>query len=163
MKRILLLLLFGIVGICSIDAQDSRYIGTWKYHNEATMGDGEHYNWDYFIRIDIEDSNIYVRLKLITNIDGKEYQKRTEGEHVMVNTDGSISFDDFLSKNEYHQDDYLYWTVWQHYVVKYESGRLNVSQKLMGEGYNGNGYLVKDEKQLHPINHMVYYNEKDNW
>lgn len=96
MRRVLLIL-FIISCTIGIKAQDSRYIGTWKYHNEATMGDGEHYNWDYFIRIDIEDSNIYVRLKQITNIDGKEYQKRTEGEHVMVNTDGSFSFDDFLS------------------------------------------------------------------
>lgn len=156
-------MLFGLVFVASAKAQDTRYVGTWKHHREAVMGDGEHYNWDNFIRIDMEDNHVYVRLKQITNVDGKEHQDRTEGEHIVINTDGSISFDDYINKNGYHDDDNLYWTVWYHYVVKYEGGRLNVSQKLMGEGRNHNGNLIKDEKNIHPVEHKVYYNEKDNW
>lgn len=53
---------------------------------------------------------------------------------MVLNPDGSISFDDYLSKKEYDKDNGLYWTVWYHYVAKYEGGRLKVSEKLMGEG-----------------------------
>ena len=162
MNRVLLLAIICFACTIKASSQSNPLCGTWKYHREANMGGGEHYSWDYYIRIDIEENNVFVRLKQVTNIDGKEFQDRTEGEHVMVNTDGSISFDDFLSKNEYHQDDCLYWTVWQHFVVKYEGGRLKVTRKLMGEGRNKDGVLIKDDKN-HLIEHMTYYNEKDNW
>lgn len=158
------LLTFLVFACCiQIDAQDTRLVGTWKCHREAVMGDGEHYCWDNYIRIEMEDNHLYVRLKQITNINGKEHQDRTEGEHIVINSDGSISFDDYLSKKEYDNEDHLYWTVWYHYVIRYGGGRLNVSQKLMGEGRNRNGYLVKDERDNHSVEHKIYYNEKDNW
>lgn len=166
MKKLLLLTFIVLACCVNTDAQDKRYAGTWKWHNElAAFNDDNTLSvWDYFIRIDIEDHNIYVRLKIVgNNVDGKNVQSRREGENVVVHDDGSISFDEYLSKNEYDNDDRLYWTVWTHYVVKYEGGRLNVTEKLMGEGRNRNGYLVKDERDISPIKHKIYYNEKDNW
>lgn len=168
MKKILLLAFLVFACAVKTDAQDKRYAGTWKFHHEETFEEDNekksHATWDHFIRIDIEDSNIYVRLKLIgNNVDGRDFQTRREGENINLNSDGSISFNDYLSKNEYDKDDRLYWTVWYYYVVKYEGGRLNVSEKLMGEGRNGNGHLIKDEKNISPIKHKFYYNEKDNW
>ncbi len=161
MKKLLLLTLLVFTCCIQIDAQDTRLAGTWKWHIDENGGNA---SWDYYIRIDIENSNVYVRLKLVgNNVDGRDFQTRTEGENVRVNADGSISFDDYLSKKEYDNEDHLYWTVWNHYNVKYEGGRLNVSQKLMGEGCNHNGYLVKDERDISPVKHRVYYNEKDNW
>ena len=162
MKRLLLTSLLSLICLMTVMAQDSRYAGTWICLEEEYRS-GEHCIWDRYIRIDIEDSNVYVRLKQINNIDGKISQHRGEGEHVIVNSDGSISFDEYLSKNEYDDDDHLYWTVWEHYVLRYKGGRLNVSQKLMGEGCNSNGRLVEDGKHRNPIKYMTYYNEKDNW
>ena len=167
MIRIAYVLVFCLV--CALaNAQDSRYAGTWKCHSEETFeednGEKSRAMWDHFIRIDIEDQQTYVRLKLIgTNVDGRDFQTRREGENIINNPDGSISFNDYLCKNEYDKDDHLYWTVWYHCVAKYEGGRLKVSERLMGEGRNNNGYLVKDETNIHPIKQKLYYNEKDNW
>ena len=138
----------------------------WEPGNDSPFDDeieGPH-DQDHFIRIDIEGNHVYVRLKLESkNHKGVPFQTRREGENIYIHTDGSISFDDFLSKNMLDKDDHLYWTIWDHYVVKYEDGRLTVSQELMGEGRNSNGYLVKDEKDISPVKHKIYYNEKDNW
>lgn len=160
MKK-LFLLTFVVFACCiKVDAQDTRLVGTWKYHRDEIGGNA---SWDYYIRIDIENGNVYVRLKLVgNNVDGRDFQTRTEGEHVRVNADGSISFDDYLSKKEYDNDDHLYWTVWNHYVVRYEGGRLLSSQTLMGEAYNRSGYLVKEDKNR-GTTQKIYYNEKDNW
>ena len=160
----MLCLAFGL----SVNAQDAQYVGTWIFHNEATFNEDDgscsHATWDHYIRIDVEDNSFFVRLKLVgKDVEGRDFQTRREGENVVINPDGSISFDDYLSKKEYDNEDHLYWTVWYHYDAKYEGGRLKVSEKLMGEGRNSNGYLVKDEKDLHHVERRTYYNEKDNW
>ena len=167
MIRIAYVLVFCLV--CALaNAQDSRYAGTWKCHFEETFeednGEKSRAMWDHFIRIDIEDQQTYVRLKLIgTNVDGRDFQTRREGENIINNPDGSISFDEYLSKKEIDKDDNLYWTVWTHYNIKYEGGRLKVSEKTMGVGCNSLGSIIKDERDKAFTQQKTYYNEKDNW
>lgn len=165
MKHFLFALLFGFVCPASAKAQDARYVGTWKWHYDSPYEDGEEGPppRDEFIRIDIEDSIVYVRLKIMGKDGyGRPFQSRNEGENVSINADGSISFDKFLSKKEYDNEDRLYWTVWTHYTIKYGGGRLLSSEKDMGEAYNKNGILVKEDKNR-TATQKVYYNEKDNW
>lgn len=167
MKHFLFALMFGFVYLASAKAQDARYVGTWKWHFDSPYDneiEGPH-SRDEFIRIDIEDNQVFIRLKLESKNDKNlPFVTRREGENVIVHDDGKISFDEYLGKNEYDQDDNLYWTVWQHYVVNYEGGRLNVIRKLMGEGRNKDGALIKDDKNNpRHIWHKTYYNEKDNW
>lgn len=166
MRKILFIILCHIIFL-NLSAQDARYVGTWKWHYDSPYEDeieGPH-SQDKYIRIDIEDDLIFVRLKLESkNYKGLPFQTRRDGENVEVNNDGSISFNEFICKKEYDKDDHLYWTVWTHYIAKYEGGRLKVTEELMGEGRDGNGYLVKDDKN-NPVNikQKTYYNEKDNW
>lgn len=166
MKKILLLTIICLVCTTKTYAQDTRYAGTWKWHYDSPYDDeieGPH-SRDEYIRIDIEDSKVYVRLKLESkNYKGLPFSTRRDGENVEVHTDGSISFDEYLSKKEYDKDDHLYWTVWIHYNVKYEGASLKVSEKTMGVGRNSYGSIVKDERDLAPIQQKTYYNEKDNW
>lgn len=167
MKRILLFYLFTI-SVISINAQDSRYVGTWKWHYDSPWDDeieGPH-NRDEYIRIDNEDNKFYVRVKIETkNYKGLPIVIRRDGENIEINTDGSISFDGYNCKNEYDNDDHLYWTVWTHYNVKYEGGCLKVIEKLMGIGCNKYGIIVKDDRNKYSSNttQKTYYNEKDNW
>lgn len=165
MKKQLLLILLALTCVIKTNAQDIRYVGTWKWHYDSPYEDGEEGPppRDEFIRIDIEDDIVYVRLKIIgKDGEGRPFQSRREGENVRVNSDGSISFDKYLSKKEYDNEDRLYWTVWTHYTIKYGGGRLLSSEKLMGEAYNKNGILVKEDKNR-TATQKVYYNEKDNW
>lgn len=119
MKHLLFAMLFGLICVASAKAQDARYVGTWKWHYDSPYEDGQEGPppRDEFIRIDIEDSIVYVRLKIIGKDGyGRPFHSRREGENVRVNTDGSISFDKYLSKKEYDNEDRLYWTVWTHYT-----------------------------------------------
>ena len=167
MKRSLFLILFTVF-VLGIRAQDTRYSGTWIWHDEMTFGEDNEprvqSSWDHFIRIDIDGDLVFVRLKLVgKNVDGRDFQTRREGENVVLNSDGSISFDEYLSKKEYDKDDHLYWTIWTHYIVKYEGGRLKVSEKTMGVGCNSSGSIIKDERNVSTTKYKTYYNEKDNW
>lgn len=165
MGKILFLILGSIISL-NLSAQDIRYAGTWKWHYDSPYDDeieGPH-SQDKYIRIDFEDDEIFVRLKLESkNYKGLPFSTRKDGENIIVNNDGSISFDEYLSKKEFDKDDQLYWTVWTHYNVKYEGGRLKVSEKTMGFGCNSLGSIVKDERDKAFTQQKVYYNEKDNW
>ena len=165
MKKLLLLILFALICVIETNAQDTRYVGTWKWHYDSPYEDGQEGipPRDEYIRIDIEDGQIFVRLKMIGKDGyGRPFQSRNEGENVRINADGSISFDKYICKKDFDKDDNLYWTVWTHYNVKYEGGRLNVSEKLIGKAYNWNDDFVKEENNHKPIR-KIYYNEKDNW
>lgn len=157
-----------IASFLGAKAQDKRYAGTWICHEEMTFdednGSRIQSSWDHYIRIDLENNLFFVRLKLIgKNVDGRDFQTRREGENVVSNSDGSISFDEYLSKKEYDKDDHLYWTIWTHYIAKFEGGRLKVSERTMGVGCNSYGSIIKDERDLATTKHKIYYNEKDNW
>lgn len=161
MKKLLLILL--ILARCiQIDAQDTRLVGTWKYHYDSPHEDGQNGTppYDEYIRIDIEDGKVYVRTKLVWKNNGEGYHR--EGENVIVNTDGSISFDVYSKKREYDSEDYLYWTSWTHYTILYKGGRLISYENPITETYNKNGRLVKKNKINESIK-KLYYNEKDNW
>lgn len=166
MKHFLFALMFGFVCLASAKAQDARYEGTWKWHYDSPYDDeieGPH-SQDKYIRIDVEDGQVYVRLKFESkNYKGLPFSTRREGENIKVNADGSLSFDEYLSKKELDKDDHLYWTVWTHYIVKYEGGRLKVFEKTMGVGYNSFDSIVKDERDNAFTQQKTYYNEKDNW
>ena len=160
----LLLTFLGLFCILKTTAQDTRYVGTWKYHDEWTHeednGEYSYEKRDYYIKIGIEDGAVYVRLKLIYNDRNAKY---AEGENIRINEDGSISFDEYLNRRDYHENSHLFWTTWIHYVAKYEGGRLIVSEKTMAEGCNAQGCLVEDQRDIFPIKQKIYYNEKDNW
>lgn len=166
MKKILFFVTVCLLCATTVIAQDDRYVGTWKWHYDSPYDDeieGPH-SRDEFIRIDIEDGMVFVRTKLESkNFKGIPFQNRYEGENVVVNTDGSISFDVFLCKKEYEDSDRLYWTVWYHYTIKYEGGRLLCSERLEGLGYDSYGHIVEDHTELNRATQKTYYNEKDNW
>ncbi len=143
----------------ALNAQDARLAGVWKFHEDSNDKTD---SWDFFIRIDIDDNDVFISLKMTGVVDGKNVQGRREAENVVVNSDGSISFDDYFSKKEYDNQDHLYWTAWNHYSAKYKGGRLFVNVKLMGLGYDKNGNIIKDDRYRSGKN-RVYYNEKDNW
>ena len=166
MNHFLFALMFGFVCLASAKAQDTRYVGTWKWHYDSPYEDGEEGPppRDEFIRIDIEDSIVYVRLKKIgKDGQGRPLQYRTEGEQINVNFDGSIIFNEFICKNDYDKEDRLYYTAWYRYVVKYEGGRLQASVSYRCEGRNSNGVLISDNKNSTKPENRTYYNEKDNW
>ena len=166
MKHFFLVMLFGLIYVASTKAQDARYVGTWKWHYDSPYDDeieGPH-SQDKYIKIDVEDGQFFVRLKLESkNYKGLPFQTRRDGENIEVYNDGSISFDEYLSKKEFDKEDHLYWTIWTHYNVKYEGGRLKVSEKTMGVGCNNYGSIVKDERDKAYTQQKTYYNEKDNW
>ena len=166
MKKLLLSAVFSLLCAISVNAQDDRYVGTWKWHYDSPWDDeveGPH-DRDEFIRINIEDGKVFVRTKLESkNYKGISFQYRYEGKNVVVNTDGSISFDVFLCTKEFDDDDRLYWTIWYHYTIKYEGGRLLVSQTFHGLAYDSNGHIVKIDDGHSHIEHKTYYNENDNW
>ena len=164
MKKLFLLTLLIFTYCIQIDAQDMRLVGTWKWHYDSPYEDGQEGMppRDECIRIDVVDGKIFVRLKFEgKDGNGRPMQHREEAEDVNENSDGSISFNRFYCKKEYDNDDRLYWTVWTHYTVKYEGGRLLSSETLIGRSYNKNGILVKEELRGSP-ERKVYYNEKDN-
>lgn len=166
MKKVFILTMISLLCAANAMAQDTRYVGTWKWHYDSPYDDeteGPH-SQDKYIRIDFEDDEIFVRLKLESkNYKGLPFSTRRDGENIEINNDGSISFDEYLSRKEYDKDDHLYWTVWTHYNVKYEGGRLKVSEKTMGVGYNSYDSIVKDERDKAFSQQKTYYNEKDNW
>ena len=161
MKHFLFALLFGFVCLASAKAQDARYVSTWKWHYDSPYEDGEEGTppHDEYIRIDIEDGQVYVRLKVVWK---KGDGPHREGENVIVNTDGSISFDVYSKKREYDSEDRQYWTSWTHYTILYKGGRLISYENPITETYNKNGRLVEKSKMNEPIQ-KIYYNEKDNW
>lgn len=159
MKKAFILFTLALFCSLALNAQDARLAGVWKFHEYS--GDKTD-SWDKFIRIDIDGNDVFISLKTTGVIDGKKFQSRGEAENVIVNSDGSISFDHYFSKKEYDNQDHLYWTAWDHYKVKYKGGRLFVNVKLMGLGYDNNGHLIKDDRDR-PGKDCVYYNEKDNW
>ena len=162
MKHLLVAMLFGLVFVASAKAQDTRYVGTWKWHYDSPYEDGQNgvAPYDEYIRIDIEDGVVYVRKKLVWKNNDEGYHR--EGENVMINTDGSISFDVYSKKREYDSEDRLYWTAWTHYTILYKGGRLISHENPKLEAYDKNGRLVEKSKMNEPI-HKIYYNEKDNW
>lgn len=166
MKKLILLIFFALTCGIEVNAQDARYVGTWKWHFDSPYDDeieGPH-SQDKYIRIYFEDDEIFISLKLESkNYKGLPFSTRRDGENIIVDNDGSISFDEYLSKKEYDKDDQLYWTIWTHYNVKYEGGRLKVSEKTMGVGCNSFGSIVKDEREKAFTQQKTYYNEKDNW
>lgn len=161
MKKQLLLILLALTCVIKTNAQDTRYVGTWKWHYDSPYENGQEGTppHDEYIRIDIEDGQVYIRLKVVwKNGDGP----RREGENVIVNTDGSISFDEYTKKKEYDSEDHLYWTARTHYNISYKGGRLISHENPILEAYDKNGRLVEKSKMNDPIQ-KIYYNEKDNW
>lgn len=166
MKRIIILSILFVFQLIVIRAQDSRYEGTWKWHYDSPYEDGVEGipPRDEYIRINIEDGKVWISIK----IEGKDgnghpFVRREEAEDISENSDGTVSFKRYICKNEYDNEDHLYWTVWTHYIIKYEGGRLKVSEETMGIGCNRSGAIVKDERDVSITVQKTYYNEKDNW
>lgn len=155
-------MLFGLIYVASTKAQDARYVGTWKWHYDSPYEDGQNGTapYDEYIRIEIEDGQVYVRKKLVWKSNGEGYHR--EGENVMINKDGSISFDVYSKKREYDGEDHLYWTAWTHYLISYIGRRLISHENPILEAYDKNGRLVDKSKMNDPIQ-KIYYNERDNW
>ena len=164
MRKILFIILYSIISM-NLSAQDTRYVGTWKWHYDSPYDDAQNGlpPHDEYIRIDFEDGKVYVRLKFEGKDGyGRPMQSRLEAEDVNVNSDGSISFNRYYCKKEYDNDERLWLTVWTHYIVKYEGGRLFSSEILMGQSYDKSGNLIKEDLNHHHTQ-KIYYNEKDNW
>ncbi len=165
MKRLILLYLFSITYIIGIQAQDSRYVGTWKWHYDSPYEDGEEGMppRDEYIKINIEDGSVWISIKMEgKDGNGHPFVSREEAEDIRVNSDGSISFRRYICKKEYDNDKQLYLTVWDSYTVRYAGGRLISNEEVNEESYSANGILVKSEYHKMPRK-KTYYNEKDNW
>ena len=155
MRKLVLMIALPMLFCVAAVAQDARLAGVWKYHDQLN-------DW-WYIRIDIEDGDVCVSSKVMgQSTDGNDFQVRWEAENVVVNSDGSISFDVYKDKKTYSTDDHLYWTIWTHFTVKYKVGRLQSTEKTYGLGYNSNGCLVEDISDRSTRN-RIYHNEKDNW
>ena len=158
MKKLIVLSIVALLSCMAVMAQDARLAGTWKDSERLPLND------DYYIRIDIEDGEVYVRTKVEgLTIDGKDFKARYEAENVVVNNDGSVSFDVYKDKLTYDSEDHLYWTIWTHYTVKYRGGRLLSTEKTYSLGYDSNGHIVEDYSDRTGGKSITYYNEKDNW
>lgn len=157
-KKALLLFALPMLFILSAMAHDSRLAGVWKYQENL-----DNMNIVYFIKISIEDGNVFIRTKIEgINEYHHEWQTYREAENIEVNSDGSISFDVYSRKNEYDNDDHMFWTSWTHYIVKYKGGgRLHSIEKWYLYSHNSDGRISKDMSG--PSFTHIYYNEKDNW
>ena len=157
MKKLIVFCMLLVQFCTAAVAQDARFAGTWKYHEDQPL------DCDYYIRIDVEDGEVFVRTKMEgKTYNSKDFQTRYEAENVVVNNDGSVSFDVYKDKKTYDDEDHLYWTIWDHYTVKYKGGRLLSSEKTYMLGFNASGREVKDFSDRIGRS-RVYYNEKDNW
>lgn len=166
MKKLSLLRILAVVlliaGAVSAYAQepDPRLAGVWKRH---ISGPGK-FEYDRFIRVDIDKSRVFVAMKEIgTDDDGKPFQRYKDARNITVNSDSSVSFITYISERDYDKGDRLYWTVWYSYTIRAESGRLNVTEWLQGYGANSQGRIIEDERNRFSPNHHTYFNINDNW
>lgn len=159
MKKAFILFTLALFCSLALNAQDARLAGVWKNSRDSGLPDVK--DLQEYIRIDIEDNHIYVSEKMTRKVDGEFIQTYAEAENITVNPDGSISFDIYLSKNEYDNQDHLYWDVWEHYFCKLKGSRLYVTITFNGKGRDKNGRIVNNGNQA--TMNYVYYNEKDNW
>lgn len=155
-------ILFAMCLMCTISvcAQDARLAGVWKRHITGP-GNAE---WDRFIRVDIDGLQAFVYFKEIGKTDdGKPFMRYKDAKRITINTDGSISFNIYYCEREYDNEDRLYWTVWDNYIIRYAYGRLNVTERGQGYGANSQGGIIKDQTNLQSSNNYIYFNVKDDW
>ena len=161
-SKVLLLLIFCHIMIESVSAQESQMVGTWIYHYPGYYVDGEEIcpKQDRYLKIYEKDSNWFVSIK--RGKDG-EFWGYSEATHVTLNSDGSLSFNEFYDNKVKHDNGttshcYTKYRVW---IV----GRtLHVKPLSVFFWYDHNGNLFsQSEQEERPDAICVYHNEKENW
>ena len=166
MKKLIVLGMVAVVllltGAMSAYAQepDPRLAGVWKRHVTHRSSA----EWDKFIRVDIDDSQVFVSIKEAgIDANGKHFQRYDDAKDITINSDGSVSFDVYHDTSDLGNDDHLYWTLWTHYTIKNEGRRLNVTEKGEAYGANSQGRIIEDQRNLTRPEHYTYFNINDNW
>ena len=153
--RILTVLLL-LVGAVSAYAQDPRLAGVWKRHCNS-----DHFEYDTFIRVDIDESRVFVAIKEMGNFsDGSPFQRYMDARDITVNSDGSVSFNIYLMEREL-DEDHLYRTVWASFTIRAEGRRLNVTKRGHFYSENSHGRII--ERCDEPLFRYTYFNINDNW
>ena len=156
----MLTVLLLLAGAASASAQDPRLAGVWKRH-VSWSGIIE---YDRFIRIDIDESRVFVAIKEMGNtVDGTPFQSYWDASNITVNSDGSVSFIVYLNKRVFVNEDHLYWTVYDSYTIRAEGSRLNATEGRYEYGENSQGRIVKDKHNIILPNQYTYFNINDNW
>lgn len=162
MKRIILLFIFSITHSIVISAQDSRYVGTWIYHYPGYYVDGEEI-WpkqDRYLRIDENNGNWFVSIKYGN---GGEFWGYSEATHVMLNNDGSLSFNEHYDNKVKHNNG-ITSHCYHKYTAMITGNTLHVKPLFVSFWYDRNGILyAQTEQEEKPDAICVYHNEKDNW
>ena len=162
MKKLLLLALIIFTCCIKIDAQDTRYVGTWIYHYPGYYVDGEEIypKQDRYLRIDETNGNLYVSIKY--GKDG-EFWGYSEATHVTLNSDGSLSFNEHYD-NKVKHDNGTTSHCYTKYRVWIEGRTLQVKPTQVFYWYDSYGRLQSHNTQdERPDAICVYHNEKDNW
>lgn len=161
MRKLLLFVMFTLV-CYNISAQSRDLCGIWIYHYPGYYVDGEEINpeQDRYLRIDEKDGKYSVSIKRGKN---GEFWGYSEATHVTLNSDGSLSFNEFYDNKVKHKDGST-----SHYYHKYrawiEGHTLHVKDLSVGLWYDRNGNLkLHTETEERPNAICVYHNEKDNW
>lgn len=162
MKRILLLAIIGIACTTKIFSQSNPLCGTWIYHYPGYYVDGEEINpeQDRYLRIDEKDGKYSVSIKRGKN---GEFWGYSEATHVTLNSDGSLSFNEFYDNKVKHDNGTT-----SHFYTQYRAWinghTLQVKPLSVGFWYDRNGNLKSHtETEERPNAICVYHNEKDNW
>ena len=156
----MLTVLLLLAGAASASAQDPRLAGVWKRH-VSWSGIIE---YDRFIRIDIDESRVFVAIKEMgNNDDGRPFQIYKDARNITVNSDGSVSFVTYFAEKELDNEDHLYWTVWDSYTIRAEGRRLNVTERTQSYAENSQGRIIKDQRNIHSPDRYTYFNINDNW
>ena len=145
-----------LTGAMSAYAQepDPRLAGVWKRHI-----DRPNIKKDKYIRVDIEGSEVFVSVKEIGTIDDQSFQNYDDAEDITVNSDGSISFNVYLAKNEY--DEGVYSSTWESHTIRVKGGRLISIEKQRGCEKDSKGNILDD--YVIPFGNYTYFNINDNW
>lgn len=139
---------------------DPRLAGVWKRHR---IGPGN-CKGDEFIRVDIDGLQVFVNLKTDgTTEEGEQFQRYDDAKDITINSDGSVSFNVYMSERSYDEQDNLYWTTWTSYTIRWEGGRLKAIEKGEGYGANSQGRIIEDQSNLTRPRHYTYFNINDNW
>lgn len=147
---------------CNVSAQSRDLCGTWIYHYPGYYVDGEEIfpQQDRYLRIDEKDGKYSVSIKRGKN---GEFWGYSEATHVTLNSDGSLSFNEFYDNKVKHDNGTT-----SHFYTQYRAWinghTLQVKPLSVGFWYDRNGNLKSHtETEERPNAICVYHNEKDNW
>ena len=161
-KLVLMIALPMLFCVAAMAQRQNILVGTWICHYPGYYVDGEEIfpKEDRYLRISEVGGNLSVSIK---RGKGGEFWGYSEATHVLLNRDGSLSFNEFYDNKVKHENG-----VTSHCYTKYnvwlEGNKLYVKPLSVSFWYDRNGNLYgQTETEERPAPILVYHNEKDNW